>query len=66
MKQLSLCTTINEPLSHNHWAHMLQLPKPACLEPCFATRAATAMRSRLLTAARDSLRKATKTEHSQK
>ena len=33
MKQLSLCATINEPFSHNHWAHMPRLRKPARLEP---------------------------------
>ena len=33
MEQLSLCATSNEPMSHNHWARMLQLPKPTHLEP---------------------------------
>ena len=33
-----------EPASHN-WACVPQLLKPACLEPCSATREATVMRS---------------------
>ena len=34
-----------EPASHNYWACVLQLLKPARLDPCSATREATAMRS---------------------
>ena len=34
-----------EPVSHNYWAHVPQLLKPACLEPCSTMREATAMRS---------------------
>ena len=34
-----------EPASHNYWACVPQLLKPACLDPCSATREATAMRS---------------------
>ena len=38
MKQLSLCAVnywaqAPEPMSHNCWAHKLQLRKSACLEP---------------------------------
>ena len=34
-----------EPKKHNYWARVPQLLKPACPEPCYATRKATAMRS---------------------
>ena len=34
-----------EPVGHNYWACVPQLLKPTCLEPCSATREATAMRN---------------------
>ena len=45
VEQLSLCATTTEPMSHNYWAHVPWLLKPTHLEPCSATREATAMSS---------------------
>ena len=39
------CRRTTKPVRHNYWAHMPQLLKPMYLEPCSATREATAMRS---------------------
>ena len=39
------CLRATKPMHRNSWAHMLQLLKPAHLEPCSAARGATALRS---------------------
>ena len=76
-EQLSLCTTTTEPalehVSHNYWAHMPQLLKPACLEPMLCDekplqREAHALQWRVAPAHRNwrKLRAATKTQRSQK
>ena len=39
------CRGATKPVRHNYWARVPQLLKPTRLEPCSATREATAMRS---------------------
>ena len=50
-----------EPVSHNYWAHVPQLLKPARLEPVLRNKEQPP-----LTATRESLHAATKTQRSQK